>query len=184
MGQVFNAAFKSANQEKWHMHSPYDFNSPARMCQIGMIGNPLVLYVQMMIFRNPMQVVFAGCYGPNEEGSQDNIFHGANSLQVNLNVNTAMMNELSKLLMDMSDKPHYLVNHTKKEYVDYSKVERNAMYEKADPLPILCAEGNGEGCGDYEGNNKELAGIWARDLISLETEKPTDFAELTPRFMW
>jgi hypothetical protein len=45
------------------------------------------------------------------------------------------------------------------------------------PLPLLTAEGNGRGGGDYRGESP-LIGSWARDVISVETEAPTDFEEL------
>jgi hypothetical protein len=75
---------------------------------------------------------------------------------------------------DTKDYP-YLVNHTKKQYVDKRK-------EEIHPLPLLTAEGNGAGGGDYRGDNEILCGDWARDVISIETEPPVGYEELLCKF--
>jgi len=56
----------------------------------------------------------------------------------------------------------YVVNHTKKMYVDKRK------FTEIHPLPLLTAEGNGLGGGDYRGTDEEHVGTWARDVISVE----------------
>jgi hypothetical protein len=58
----------------------------------------------------------------------------------------------------------YIVNHTKKVYVKKTG--------DLHPLPILTAEGNGRGGGDYHGPNIDMVGTWARDVISMENEAP------------
>jgi hypothetical protein len=66
----------------------------------------------------------------------------------------------------------YLVNHDTRQYVDKDKAG------DVHPLPLLTAEGNGRGGGDYRGGNEDLVGIWARDILSAEHEVPAGFAEL------
>lgn len=56
-----------------------------------------------------------------------------------------------------------------------------------DPLALLLAAGNGQGGGDYEGNNIELVGSWVKDCQSVYTvyqksEIPADYTELIPDF--
>jgi hypothetical protein len=50
------------------------------------------------------------------------------------------------------------------------------------PLPILTAEGNGRGGGDYYGTDANLAGIWARDILSIEKEIPDGYMEFECHF--
>jgi hypothetical protein len=50
------------------------------------------------------------------------------------------------------------------------------------PLPILTAEGNGRGGGDYRGADEDLVGTWARDVISVEMEAPADYTMLVYNF--
>jgi hypothetical protein len=67
------------------------------------------------------------------------------------------------------------VNHTKKVFVDKTKVPESEGW-RIHPLPLLTAEGNDRGGGDYRYNNeeeKEVVGSWARDVISIEKENPT-----------
>jgi hypothetical protein len=47
---------------------------------------------------------------------------------------------------------------------------------------LLVSEGNGLGCGDYHGNNKELCGTWSRDSISVDNIILDGFTELIPNF--
>jgi hypothetical protein len=80
-----------------------------------------------------------------------------------------MNNEINQ---EYKDKPYrYIVNHTKKQYTDKDA-------EHFHPLPLLTAEGNGRGGGDYRGLNEDKIGIWARDVISIEKAAPEGYEEL------
>lgn len=69
-------------------------------------------------------------------------------------------------------KYRYIVNHTKRQYVDKRKAHN------FHPLPLLTAEGNGRGGGDLQ-DAPPFVGSWARDVISVEEELPEeDFQEL------
>jgi hypothetical protein len=77
-------------------------------------------------------------------------------------------------------KTKYLVNHDKKQFVDKTKVPKDADGWRIHPLPLLTCEGNGRGGGDFRGDS-ELVGSWARDVISVESKKadiPKDYTEL------
>lgn len=74
----------------------------------------------------------------------------------------------------------FVVNHTKKLFVDKSKVPSRGGY-RIHPLPLLTCEGNGRGGGDYHGESHQdspLVGSWARDVISVEVEAPEGFEEI------
>ena len=72
----------------------------------------------------------------------------------------------------------YIVNHTKKQYVD-----KERLSNEIHPLPLLVCEGNKRGGGDYWGKNSDLCGTWARGIISMETDKPSDkYTELVCNF--
>lgn len=78
----------------------------------------------------------------------------------------------------------YIINHTKKEYVKVPAYEKGKW--KIHPLPILLADGNGRGSGDYidevclnpeetyldkikmkKKHNAKFVGTWAYDTISV-----------------
>ena len=83
----------------------------------------------------------------------------------------------------------YLINHTKKEYVNCSTYYKNSeMIDKwcLHPLPILTCIGNGLGGGDYcsptDDSTEEYIGYWAWDEISIEEQPPKDYTEIEPIF--
>jgi len=72
----------------------------------------------------------------------------------------------------------YIVNHTKKQFVDKRKnIDTREGAFGLHPLPLLTCEGNGRGGGDYHGDSP-LIGLWARDVISIEKKKPLDCVEI------
>lgn len=64
----------------------------------------------------------------------------------------------------------YIINFTKKMFVRIPK--KTGDYLIIHPLPLLCADGNGRGGGDYEGTNMKLIGEWAFDRIGVANELP------------
>ena len=74
----------------------------------------------------------------------------------------------------------FIVNHTKKEFVDKKKVPSVDGWQ-IHPLSLLTSSGNGRGGGDFRGDN-DFVGTWAADVISVEKEIPTDFKEIVPNF--
>ena len=72
---------------------------------------------------------------------------------------------------------NFIVNHTKKEFIDTRKGVKSTHGWKMHPLPIMTCEGNGRGGGDYHGDSK-LVGSWARNVISVEKKAPKGYAEI------
>lgn len=96
--------------------------------------------------------------------------------------------------------PNYAINPNTKQYVDRNHVRLNNWYTEGDekkattygyfidPLALLLAAGNGQGGGDYKGNNIDLVGSWVKDSNSIYTvynksEIPADYTELIPDFI-
>jgi hypothetical protein len=71
----------------------------------------------------------------------------------------------------------FIINHSKKTFVDKHKGIKDNNGWAIHPLPLLTCEGNGRGGGDYRGESP-LIGSWARDVISVSDTKPKDFEEL------
>lgn len=89
----------------------------------------------------------------------------------------------------------FLVNHSKKEYVDCtSYFEECAVTDQygevwcMHPLPLLTCIGNGQGGGDFYNSKStresthECVGRWAWDLISISDQVPEGFDEIEPIF--
>jgi hypothetical protein len=83
---------------------------------------------------------------------------------------------------------HYIVNHTKMEFVDTKKCKVEDESKEYNmkwiiyPLSLLTATSNGRGGGDYHGKNEDSVGDWLGDKISVELEKPKGFIEIIPDF--
>lgn len=70
---------------------------------------------------------------------------------------------------DINKDFRFIVNTTKKQVIDLWDVKGFDGWQ-IHPLPLLTAEGNDRGGGDYRGTNMKLVGTWARDFISVPTE--------------
>lgn len=110
------------------------------------------------------RVVWAGDYADSEP-DQENLYKQCNEY-----------NKIRPTKKDTS-KYRFIVNHSRSLFVDKTKARSGEEGMAYHPLPLLTAEGNGRGGGDYRGESL-LIGSWARDVISVETEAPTDFNEL------
>ena len=66
----------------------------------------------------------------------------------------------------------YILNYDKKCFVRIPNISSELTIH---PLPLLCADGNHRGGGDYYGSNEELVGLWAYDRIGVGNEIPSDF---------
>lgn len=78
----------------------------------------------------------------------------------------------------------YLVNLEKKEYVDLLMAKKINTIENrrrlcVHPLPMLTAVGNGRGGGDYRGNNCEMVGEWAGDLLMVTDTVPLNYTDIS-----
>lgn len=74
----------------------------------------------------------------------------------------------------------YILNLDKKQYVKIPKYNENEW--TIHPLPLLCADGNGRGSGDYSGSDMDKVGVWAYDRIGISNEIPNEFTELVVNF--
>lgn len=105
------------------------------------------------------RVVWAGDYADKENGEEKNLHE---------------LCEDSKVVrpdVKSTAKYRYIVNHTKRRYVDKNEVKT------VHPLPLLTVEGNGRGGGDLH-EAPSWVGSWSRDVISVEEGVPEGFEQL------
>lgn len=85
----------------------------------------------------------------------------------------------------IADYVNYFVNHDKMEYIDINEVvdRESTSNWYAYHITLLTAISNGEGGGDYYGENEDMIGYWAGDLISSEIKKPdASYTKITVNF--
>lgn len=160
MGQYYKPAILDESNEVLGWVYSHNYDSGLKLMEHSWLKNKFVQSFESLISPTgklyKSRVVWAGDYA-DEEQDGTNIYARCGSV-----------NELNP-----KGEPayyRYIVNHTKKQYVDKETVPSNDGWV-IHPLPLLTCEGNGRGGGDYRVNEEveeQLIGSWARDVISVE----------------
>jgi len=191
MGQYYKIIFLAENEDPEsnpevvrHCMSGHQYGSGVKLMEHSYVGNPCVKVVEYLLSQQgpfyKTRLVWAGDYADTEtygEGQGQNLYHITEEREDWL---------VFSLPRGFDNSAYrYVVNHTKKEYIDKSKCREDSYGYTIHPLPLLVSEGNGGGGGDYRGHNDDLCGRWARDVISLERDLPSGergFTELDCEF--
>lgn len=149
--------------------------------------NNFVNAFETLIADNPQRVVWAGDYADNEPDQKITVkeekeLNGVKYLvDVEEEVNLyGLCDDDTKIIPKARRKEYrFVINHTKKCYVDKRKVPKFNGNWQLHPLPILTCEGNLRGGGDFfSKDDNKIVGTWARDVISVNDIKPIGFNEL------
>jgi len=170
MGQYYKPI--NLDSMEWLYSHEYDRNG-LKLMEHSWIGNPFVGAVMTLLspgnkwHKKPL--VWCGDYY-DEEG-EENYY--------------ALVEDRNKLsdIESMTEEKQLnsiIVNHTKKMYVVCKELRKNGYGWRINPLPLLTALGNDRGGGDYCNNNTDFdkVGIWARDIISVESSIPKRYKKL------
>lgn len=160
--------------------SSYSYGCGAKLMEHSYIGNGFTNSVERLLSPEgafwKSRFVWAGDYAdPEEEDKENTTLHAMTNEEHEGKEETPNGESLS---CEYS----FIVNHTKKQYVDKSKVIEDSRGFRIHPLPLLTAEGNGRGGGDYSGSHEDLVGSWARDVISVEKKIPNGYTLLDAAF--
>jgi hypothetical protein len=161
--------------------NPHTYMNGAKLMEHSYKNTTIMNTVEYLISKYSQfyksSIVWAGDYADDEANTDINLYK--------------MADDYSSYQMTASYNCRYIVNHTKKLYVDKNREieddERDiyGIYREENnihPLPLLISEGNGRGGGDYNGNQSNLCGTWARDVISMEEDIPDGYNELVCEF--
>ena len=185
MGQYYLVV----NTDKEQYLCAHDYNEGLKLMEHSYINDDMMNIVEKLLSKQGNWhkdcIVWAGDYADKNQltvkyrdpvtGRHDKI-----------NLHTRAEYEYERL-DDLPTEIHvfqYLLNHTKKQYVDLNRIisiNENDTDWVIHPLPLLTCEGNGRGGGDFYGKN-EYIGVWRNDSISMENEIPEDFDEIKPDF--
>lgn len=169
MGQYYKPI--NINKKQW-VYS-HEFNSGLKLMEHSWIKNPFVQAVESLLtiggawYKN--QIVWAGDYADEEPNSAENLY----SMTTSDDGKDRMQKIKPSLIKNIEKSYPFIVNHSKKEFVDKRLVPIKEGW-KIHPLPLLTCEGNGRGGGDFHGES-DLIGRWARDSISVEEEAPKGY---------
>jgi hypothetical protein len=116
-------------------------------------------------------LVWAGDYADPEEGTELPLYYICKENHDDKRVD---------LPLKIEGNFNYLVNHTKKMYVNKANAAAEDRYgDDLHALPFFMCEGNGRGGGDFKGwDPKECIGTWARDALSVEKSAPEGYTEV------
>ena len=191
MGQYYKVIILADNMEIIRVWiNPSSYNTGNKLMEHSYLNNKFMNAIEYLISINGMfyksRIIWTGDYADaingevNEDGEDMNLYHIVEE-QYGKNI-TPYINE--KFIENMS-RYRYIVNHTKKLYIDKQKCNKDNNEFIIHPLSLLVTDKcNGRGGGDYMGVNEELCGTWARDIISVEKSIDTliDYIELECNF--
>ena len=146
------------------------FGCGSKLMEHSYLDNGFLFKFEQLIGPSSMfyksRIVWAGDYADKESNDKNNLYRNASDKMI------------ETIPQNIHNYYRYIVNHTKKQYVD-----KEHLSTEIHPLPLLVCEGNKRGGGDYWGKNSDLCGTWAREIISVETSKPSDkYTELVCNF--
>ena len=152
----------------------HDYGSGLKLMEHSWMKNDFVQTFERLLSRTgghyKSRVVWAGDYADEENFTM--VDDEGTTYQPNLYSLCDDKKQINPKVQKTIEFP-FLVNHTKKVFVDKTKIPADVDGWRIHPLPLLTCEGNGRGGGDYRGEDKnDIIGSWARDVISLEKENP------------
>jgi len=177
MGQYFNVATMDSDGKVTSYNRRVNGEyTMAKLTEHSWWYNEFVGTMTKKLHRKPTRIAWVGDYSEGEEIVKENHLYELAFSEDEQGV------EKDILLLDGK----YLVNHSKKLYLDCNAYRERSNEDEdwcMHPLPLLTAAGNGLGGGDYYGINKEDVGKWCWDLISVEDEPPEGYEEAEYTFI-
>lgn len=189
MGQYYKPILtvsKNKESETLVFYSP-NFDEGLKLMEHAYVGNDLVTAVKIAISHYnskgyTTKLTWAGDYADDIEGTSNNLYQinkpnvvGKADPEGNL---THFLFKENTFSMEMNI-PRYLVNLDFLEYIDYEHVGQSNDKELiTDPLPILTADGNGKGRGDYKGDGMKFVGTWKGCRVQFTENQPVWMEEL------
>lgn len=169
--------------------SPYDFGNGAKLMEHSYVRNRLVQAAEYLLAQDKEGVpfVWSGDYAENFENRENNLYSiGGDKLCEETIKTMPLIEKDGWMYKEYSLDPSvvkvykYVINHTKKLFVEIPPFNEDYPIH---PLPLLTAESNGLGGGDYWGKvGADLVGSWKYDTISVGDEVPSGFEELKVQF--
>lgn len=182
MGQYFAPVLGNNRIEKESdilgFFCTHDYNCGLKLMEHSWINNRMMNAVTYFLENSgPCHIVWAGDYADEtfKMDDEDTTLH-------NLCFEKKKSSKITSSAPNDYILPRYLVNYDKNEFVDLEKCPKDKYGWQVHPLPVLTADSNGRGGGDYSDNHDPLVGSWCNDEIGFVREKPENLEELQPDF--
>lgn len=199
MGQYYKPLLIAEDGSKKTAYS-HDFGDGLKLMEHSWVGNDFVNAVLQHLDSNPHRLAWVGDYA---DSVSDNDCHFGGGF---INDRDTFMKLYKSIWSDdgEEDIPNidkncqryklsneeadcFIVNLTKNCYIDMEKYvaenksKEGAYYWCINPVPLLTSIGNGQGGGDYRGNDPEV-GTWAFDEIYISALRPGNMEEVMFHF--
>ena len=174
MGQYFHGVILNSHKKNYPNKekvkawlSPYDYGNGAKLMEHSYIGNDYVSAFEALINKENGEyagypIIWAGDYADEEP----NTFK-----KEKVNV-YSLCDEANKVMATQPKHYRYVINEDKNLFIDTDKIKKDEYGYRIHPLPLLCADGNHRGGGDYYGLNEDKVGIWAYDRLGVTNKRP------------
>ena len=191
MGQYYKVIILADNMNIIRIWTnPNAYNSGNKLMEHSYLNNNFMNAIEYLISINGMfymsRIIWAGDYAePNNEDGEDMNLYNLAEQQYRKYIVPYMNEQSIEQFINNMDRYRYIINHTKKLYVDKEKCKKNDNGFIIHPLSLLVTDNcNGMGGGDYSGIDEHLCGTWTRDIISVEKsiDKLIDYKELECNF--
>ena len=205
MGQYYSPTLVNASGKMVGWLNSHDYEDEGlKLMEHSCMGKLLVNAVCSQIADNPMRIAWIGDYSEEPWDGTEPYQKKISQEEFDSFYKKAWGESQKKYQihpepLEGLDRPEdftgrYLVNHTRKSFVDLGEFQQeNGWQEERNgekywcsihPLPLLTACGNGRGSGDYhEGYpDWDKCGLWAFDLIEFSTSVPDGYEKETYHF--
>lgn len=196
MGQYYRPLVISGKTMK--VFNSFDYDNGQKLMEHSYLGNRFMNAVFSEIYNNPCRVAWIGDYSNDSYGDpyEQIMPHERFMKYYNKAWNARKFAKTEPLEYTGGG---YLVNHTKKVYIDLRNYETKCSQKETwkdldgvvhvskfciNPLSLLTACGNGRGGGDYHDcypGYKDV-GSWAFDKIEFTNEKPEGYQSVMYEF--
>jgi len=172
MGQYYRPVLNDGNKTTIYNRDVDGEYTMAKLTEHSWWKNKLMKAISEKLYQKPSRLIWCGDYAEDDEVRMTNLTvkdiwecDGEEIKSTDFNIDNL-----------------FLCNHDKKEYVNLAIYKQQSIDKDGwvlHPLSLLTAIGNGRGGGDYWADcpNADKIGIWAWNLISLETEPSIDYIE-------
>lgn len=180
MGQYYKAVILGKTSKRRnktiirHALSSYDYKNGAKLMEHSYVGNYFVNAVEQLLADEfyGFPFVWAGDYADTKYKNDEDCVYGY------------ACEWIAKHEKKKSSEFHYvhydyIINFDEKQYVKIPKDKAGEW--TIHPLPLLCADGNQRGCGDYYGLNEDIVGSWSYNRIGMTnnvSDIPNGYTEL------
>lgn len=172
--------------------SSYDYNEGAKLMEHSYVGNKYVNKAERLLAREFYACPFAwvGDYSDkikSDDGTLISVYNIITDVGAQRNGKGEMLSVWDKDYVPVYDlsypiiKYKYVLNINRKEAVEIPEDSTDKYV--IHPLPLLCADGNGNGGGDYYGTNMSYVGKWAYDKIGIRDDMPEGYTLLNVSFV-